>query len=219
MTVNLNPKSFQDTPLAELCFEEALKVGVRRSADLKQADFRETSIRFCVDGLRDWYAAYVDSYGGGSLYSVLQNIGWHWASFCETDATLTEVRTEFIKLRKEITEKTAYTDLTERMKQSAKIKEFGYGGRSPFNISLPREVIGIVGRTGASLGIPFSKFFQIGLGWSLSTNQQGLYKGWTDVVFGPLFGSVMSLANGRIKDFAEIRAVLLFRDVLEEKKR
>jgi len=209
--VDINPKSFRDTPLAELCFEDALKAGTKKSDKLKSSDFKETSIRFCIDGLRDWYSAYVDDYLDGSLYNVIRDISWHWASFCETDTTLVRARTEFTKLRKEITEKTAYTDLVERMKQSARIREFGYVGRNPYHVSLPLEVVGIVGRTGAAIGLPFSKFFQVGMGWSLSTNRQGLYATWLDEVFSPLFISMLSWSGKKIDDLAEVRAILQHR--------
>ncbi|MGR3295993.1 MAG: hypothetical protein ACUZ8A_07190 [Candidatus Bathyanammoxibius sp.] len=203
--VNLNPSSFRDTPLAELCLEDALKAGANRSSNLKPSEFKETSIRFCVEGLRDWYTAYVDDYCNCSLFQVIRDISWHWASYCETSEAMTLARTEFADLRREIAEKTAYVDLMDRMKKTTRIPEFVARGRTPYNLVLPTEVIGVVGRTGTALGIPFYGFFQVGLAWSLSTNRQGLYPAWVAEKFTPLFASVTKCMNTKVEELAEIR--------------
>ena len=215
--VNLNPKAFVDTPTCDLCFEDALEVGRKKSDALKPQDFKETSIRFCVDGLRDWYATYAEDVLSSSIRYVLRDISWQWASFCTTDPTLTKARTAFVVLRKEITENTAYTDLIDRMKQQAKIKEFGYTSRRPFNLDLPLEAMGVISRTGEALGIPFSRFFQVGLGWSLSTNRQGMYAEWTKEVFTPLQNAVMDWAKGKLDDLLEVEFLLHLR--LDKKKK
>jgi len=216
--VNLNPKTFQDTPFCELCFEDALKAGARKSESLKSDSFKETSIRFCVDGLRDWYVAYVDDYLEGSLYNVVRDISWQWASFCGTNDTLVKARVEFVKLRKEIAEKTSYTDLMNRLKQAGRIKEFGYAEKKPFTVLLPSEAMGVISRAGSVLGIPFSKFLQVGMGWSLSTNRQGLYTDWNTDTFAPLFKSVMGWADKKLVDLLEVRTILEHRMERDGKK-
>ena len=210
--LSLNPKTFRDTPICELCFEDALKSGAAKTEKLKPGDLKETSIRFCIEGLRDWYSAYVDDYlGSSSLYAVIRDISWHWASHCENNDTLIAVRSEFVGLRREIAEQTSYTDLMERMKQSTRIKEFGYAARRPVTISLPSQAVGVISRTSESMGIPFSRFLQVGMGWSLSTNRNGLYQGWVHDIFTPLFDSVQARAAERAGNLAEIRVVLKYR--------
>jgi len=205
-SANLSPKSFRETPLCELCFEDALKAGSTRSEKVKPADFTETSIRFCVDGLRDWYSSFVKSYCDCSLRTAIRDISWQWASFCENNTSLVNVRGEFLRLRQEITEKTAYTDLVERMRQQVNIKEFDRTGSAyPCNIDLPTEAAGIISETGEALGINFSRFLQVGLAWSLSTNRQGLYTGWVEAIQKPLFTAVMVWAERKVKDLEEVR--------------
>jgi len=209
--VTLNPKSFQDIPLAELPIEEALKAGARRSEDLNVSAFKETSLRFCINGLRSWLHVYVKDYCDRSFYYVLRDLSWHWASFCATNPTMLKVCSDYFSLRKELVENTSYTDLVDRMQQFHWFKEFGHGSRSPCNILMPIETMGIIGETGEAIGIPFSRFFQVGLAWSLSTNKQGLYADWVRDVFTPLFQEVLSVAEKRIVDFDEIRAVWVCR--------
>ena len=217
-SVSIRPSEAVEESLCDLCFEDALRIGVAKSTNLKSQDFKETSIRFCVDGLRDWYVAYVDDYLEGSLYNVVRDISWQWASFCGTNDTLVKARVEFVKLRKEIAEKTSYTDLMNRLKQAGRIKEFGYSEKKPFTVLLPSEAMGVISRAGAVLGIPFSKFLQVGMGWSLSTNRQGLYVDWNTDTFAPLFKSVMDWADKKLVDLLEVRTILEHRMERDGKK-
>lgn len=212
--VRIGLSSFKDVPLCELTMEEALKSGIKKSADLKQADFLDTSIRFCVPGLRDWYSSYVHNYCDMALYSVFRNIVWQWASFCETDTTFKKVRDEFNALQRGIVESTTYTDLADKMRDVVRIKEFSYGSRIPFNVSLPREAVGIISQSSNALSIPFNSFLQVGYAWSLSTNRNGLYKPWVTSYVKPLLDSVMAHAEDQIVRLGEIRTILLYRDAV-----
>lgn len=208
--VKLSTTSFRNTPLAELCMEDALKMGAAKLGNLKPEEIKETSIRFCVDGLRDWLMTYVDDYCDGSFSGVISALSWHWASFCETNDMLLKVRADFSELRHEIAEGTGYVDLMDRLKQSPRIKEFGYTHR-PIHVRVPVRVVNTVGHMSSALGLNFSKLFQVGLGWSLSTNRDGLYAAWLAEVFDPLFRSLMAHAEWKVGDMEEVRAVLAHR--------
>ena len=208
--IKLSTSSFRDVPICELCLEDALKAGATKSEKLKPQDFQETSIRFCVDGLLDWYATYADDYLGGYLRTVIRDVSWQWASFCETDPTLVSARVNFAKLRTEIAEQSAYVDLMKRIKASIRIKEFGYSDR-PFNLSLPTPAVGVIAKTGSALGIQFRRFFQVGLGWSLSTNSRGLYADWLASIHLPLFNAVMGWAAEKAEDLEEVRGIIRYR--------
>lgn len=208
--ISVNPKTFKEQPLCELCFEDALRIGESRGGKLRAQEFKETSIRFCVDGLRDWLTTFADDRAGSSLYAVIRDGIWHWASFCETDPVLVTARKEFVRLRREIAEETSYTDVMERLKQPASIL-FGRASRRSINVALPMEAVGVVSRTGEALGIYFSKFVQVGLAWSLAHNRDRLYASWASEVFDPLFRSVMSWAAEKIADLGEVRAIIAYR--------
>jgi hypothetical protein len=210
--VNLNPKAFQDTPLADLCLEDALKAGFRKSENLKPTDFRETSIRFCINGLRNWLSRYAKDYGDRPFFYTIQDVSWHWASFCKVNSVLVNVCKEYATLSREIVESSSYTDLVERLQQPTWFEKFGHGSRTPCNIVLPLEVLGVIGETGEAIGLPFSKFFQVGLAWSLSMNKQGLYSEWTKDVFTPLFNEIMEAAKKRVTVLHEVR--IIFEDRL-----
>lgn len=205
--VSLNPLSFEDIRLCERCLEDALDEGHKLSEKQKPDAWHETSIRFCVDGLYKWYKSYV---GEGSVFSAVRDLSWHWMSFCCNDPVLSRARREYASLLKEITENTPYTDLADRMDEYHRFLYFGRRGRS-FNISIPREASGVIGDTAVAIGTSFSSLLQVGLGWSLSTNRQGLYQSWIKSVFTPLFDEVMTVANNRLEEFTEIRNTLEFR--------
>src|SRR3972149_677303 len=175
--VNLNPKSFQDTPLCELCFEDALKAGAKKSESLKPSDFKETSIRFCVDGLYKWYKSFSKHYETGSVFTMIRDSSWWWSSFCATDPTLTKLVKDYYSLLKEITENTSYTDLAERMDDASRVEKVGRS-KLHFSILIPYEAHGVILDCSTALGVPFSLFFQVGLGKALSSNRQGLYSKW-----------------------------------------
>ncbi len=207
-TVGISLNAFKDTPLAELCFDDALKIGAHKSEKTKATDFSETSIRFCVEGLQIWFSSYVRSYCDCSFHAAVRDISWHWASFCETDPTMVKLRTVFDTLQQQIIENTAYVDLAERMRERVHVREFGMAGRRPYGVVLPMEAVGVINQTGEALGIGFSKFFQVGLGWSLSTNRQGMYKEWVTEVYSPLLDTVLTWAEEKIKDLEEIEVTL-----------
>jgi hypothetical protein len=210
--VPLNPKTFKETPLCDLCFEEALKIGSRKSESLKSSDFKETSIRFCIDGLYKWYKSFSHSYHSKSVFAMIRDASWYWASFCENDLTFSSVVKEYYSLLKDITENTAYTKLAERMDESDKIEKTGHGGR-PFSINIPVEANGVIADCAVAIGVTFSVFFQLGLGKALSANQQGLYSSWSQAKIQPLFDEVMTRAKARLDDFAEIRNSMEFKMV------
>ena len=203
-SVNLNPRAFQDTPLADLCLEDALVIGRRKSENLKPTDFRETSIRFSVKGLRNWLSVYIKDYADESFYHVLRDLSWHWASFCGTNSTLTAICKDYHAIRRDIAEMTSYTDLMDSLQETAWLEKFGRSSR-PCTVLLPMEVLGVVGETGEAIGIPFSKFFQVGLAWSLSTNKRGLYGEWLGNIYTPLFAEVMAVAENRLDKIESVR--------------
>jgi hypothetical protein len=205
MVVSINPKSFQDTPICDLPFEEALKIGARRSEDLRPMDFRETSIRFCVVGLRDWLSRYSKDYSERSFFYTIRDASWHWASYCSTNPVLVSACADYRKLSREIVETSSFTELVERLQQPSWLEKFGYASQTPCNILLPLEVMGVVGEVGEAIGISFSKLFQVGLGWSLSTNKQGLYAEWIKDIFNPLFAEVMKVAKERSKVIRKVK--------------
>ena len=206
--VKLSTSSFRDTPLVELCMEDALALGKARLKGMNPEDFRDTSIRFCIDGLYDWLTIYVDKYCNGSLFKTISALSWHWESFCDTDATLLKLRAGFSETRHEIAENTSYVDLMDSLHQGPRHKEFGYVSRHPTLIRVPSSVVRVVGHTSSALGMSFSRFFQVGLAWSLSTNREGLYSAWVTAVFTPLFTSLMDYAKQRLNTLEEVRILL-----------
>jgi hypothetical protein len=211
---SLNPKGFQDIPLCELCFEDALKAGAKRSEELDTKDFHETSVRFCIDGLYKWMKSYSRNCGGASVFIMSRDISWWWASFCSTDDTLSKIVKEYYVLLKDITENTDYTDLAERMDEQFHVEKIGRGGR-PFNIFIPRECFGVISDCATAVGAPFSIFFQLGLAQALSTNRNGLFSKWATSKVVPLFSEVMGKAKSRMRDFRRIRNDMEFQDAEE----
>ncbi len=210
--VSINPRSMRETPLCELCFEDALKVGARKSGELKSTDFKETSIRFCIGGLYKWYKSYAKHYGDSSVYAMIRDVGWYWSSFCGTDDTLSSLVREYYSLLKDITENTAYTDLAERMDELARIEKVERSSY-PFSIALPFECHGVIADCAVALGMSFSVFYQLGAAKALSSNRQGLYSDWSARVVHPLFDEVMARGKSRLESFAEIKNTVDFRMV------
>ena len=208
--VNLNPKTFQDTPLCDLCFEDALREGSRKSAALKPQDFKETSIRFCVDGLYKWYKSYARHYGRASVFTMIRDTSWWWSSFCGTNDTLTSLVKEYYALLKTITEETDYADLADKMDDASRLEKVGKS-KSHLSITVPLEARGIIGDCSVALGVPFSQFYQLGLGRALASNQQGLYSAWAESKVRPLFDEVMARAVSRLESFLEINNDVVFR--------
>jgi len=210
--VNLNPKTFQDAPLCTLCFEEALREGARKSAALNSQDFKETSIRFCIDGLYKWYKSFSKHYGRSSVFVMARDASWWWASFCGTDPVLTKLVREYYILLKDITENTDYTDLAERMDEPLRVEKIGRGGK-PFTVLIPFECHGIILDCATAIGMPFSIFYQLGLAKALATNHGGLFNKWVSGKVNPLFDEVMGHAKSRVKIYRRIKNELEFRDV------
>jgi len=202
--VNLNPRAFVDTPTCDLCFEDALEVGHKKFDGLKPQDFKETSIRFCVDGLYKWYKSFSKQHGKASVFTMIRDASWWWASFCGTDPTLVKLVKEYYELLKDITENTDYTDLAERMDEPLRVKEIGRGGK-PFNISIPFECHGVISDCSTAIGVPFAIFYQLGLAKALSTNRNSLYAKWVTSTVNPLFDEVMGHARTRQKLYKRIR--------------
>lgn len=208
-TVPIRPRTFVEESLCDLCFEDALKVGAAKSDRLKPTEFKETSIRFCVDGLYKWYKSFSKQYGRVSVFVLIRDASWWWASFCGTDPTLTKLVREYYDLLKDITEDTDYTDLAERMDEPLRVKEIGRSSR-PFNISIPFECHGIILDCATAIGMPFAIFCQLGLAKVLSTNRGGLFPKWVSSKVDPLFNEVMGHAKSRVKLFKRIRNEMEF---------
>lgn len=209
--ISLNPRTFADEPLCSRCFEDALKIGAARSEKLRPSDCKETSIRFCVDGLYKWYKSFAKHYQRTSVFSMIRDASWWWASFCETDPTFTKLVREYYALLKDITENTDYTDLAERMDEPLRVKEMGRGGK-PFNVVVPFECYGIISDCATAIGMSFAIFYQLGLAKALSTNHGGLFDKWVASKVNPLFDEVMGHAKSRVKTFRRIKNELVFRD-------
>lgn len=213
--VNLNPRTFVDTPVCELCFEDALEVGRKKSEALKPQDFKETSIRFCVDGLYKWYKSFAKQHGKSSVFMMIRDASWWWASFCGTDPILTKLVREYYDLLKDITENTSYADLAERMDEADRVKEVGKS-RTHFSILIPFECHGVISDCSVALGMSFGQFYQLGLARALATNRNGLYSKWVKDTVDPLFNEVMSRAKSRIKSFRRIKNELAFRETEDD---
>ncbi len=213
--VNLNPKMFQDAPLCDLCFEDVLREGSRKSAGLKPQDFKETSIRFCVDGLYKWYKSYARHYSRTSVFMMIRDASWWWSSFCGTNDTLTSLVKEYYALLKTITEETDYADLADKMDDASRLEKVGKS-KSHLSITVPLEAHGIIGDCSVALGVPFSQFYQLGLGRALASNQQGLYSAWVESKVNPLFDEVMARAVSRLESFLEINNDVVFRQSRKE---
>ena len=207
--LSLNPKTFRDTPICELCFEDALREGARKSSALTAQDFKETSIRFCIDGLYKWYKSYAKYHGKSSVFVMVKDASWYWSSFCGTDNSLTELVKGYYSLLKEITETTSCTDLAERLDEMERIEKIGRSGY-PFSIVIPFECQGVINDCAVALGMPFSQFYQLGLAKAISANQNGLYNKWTIRKVDPLFFEVMGRVKLRVKSLRRIRNDLEF---------
>lgn len=212
-TANLSPNSFRDTPLAELSFEEALIAGATRSAKLSSDDFTETSIRFSVPGLRNWYSTYCDLCSDHySLRTVLRDAAWHWASYCSTDTDIAGMRTVFKLLRRSIAEQTGYDDLMDRLRDAPYVNGFTRPERFPTNAVVPREAFGIITEIAGILDLSFSKFYQVGLAWSLSRSKDRMFPTWVTDVAEPLIDQVrhaIVLKMGRLAEVSNQLEYLL----------
>lgn len=203
-SVKLSTTSFRDVPLCELSLEEALKAGAAKSEKLKPEDFHETSVRFCVTGLRGWLITYADEHYNNAHRNLMRDLSWQWASYCETNADILGVRTSLMELRHELSE-TNCANLMDQLPATLwRIKEFGYSGR-PTVIRLPNAASGSIARSAADLGISFGKFLQVGWAWSLSTNGKGLYSAWINGTVTPLLEELTRHVKRRLGELDDIR--------------
>lgn len=212
-SVKLSTSSFRDTPICELCLEDALKAGAAKTEKLKSQDFKETSMRFCVDGLYKWCKSFARHYGEVSVFGMIRDLSWYWASFCSTDETMVGLVAEYYSLLKDITEKTSFTDLADRMDEPLRVEKIGRSSY-PFSILIPQGAWGAIQDCAGALGTSFSVFYQVGLARVLSTNSQDLYGAWSVEKFIPLYDEFMQRSKGRLKGLKEIRKIMELR--LEE---
>lgn len=203
-SVKLSTSSFQDIPICELCLEDALKAGAAKSEKLNPQDFRETSIRFCVDGLRGWLKSFAVNRGNTTLFAMMRDLSWYWASFCSTDETMQGLIREYYSLLKDLTEKTASTELVAQLDEPLRVKEIGYS-EHPLNIVVPRAAWGSIQECATALGASVSVFYQLGLAKALSSNSMGLYGLWSADKFIPLFGEFMQRSKDRLARLKKIR--------------
>ena len=70
--VSLNPTDAAPEELFELTFEEALTSGRSLSERVPDKEWMETSIRFSVEGLYNWYASYAEQCKDWSVFYLLQ---------------------------------------------------------------------------------------------------------------------------------------------------
>lgn len=207
---NLNPKFFKDTPVCELSFEEALKVGAKKCDDLGSDGFKETSIRFRVSGLADWYQAYACLYQV-PIATLVRNTSWYCSSFCLNNPNLSNLVDVYNKLRDDITRNTDYVDLVTSMRDAPRMKEFGRSEGYPLNVMIPREVQAIISDCAAAVGISPSSMLQIGMAVALSSNHVGLYRTWSGSVVVPLVRELKVLCTSRVSYLNEIRNRMEFR--------
>lgn len=212
-SVKLSTSSFRDTPICELCLEDALKAGAAKTEKLKSQEFKETSIRFCVDGLYKWYRSFAKHYGEVSVFGMIRDLSWYWASFCTVDETMTGLVGEYYTLLKDITENTSFTDLADRMDEILRVEKVGRS-KYPFSIVIPQGAWSAIQDCAVALGTSFSTFYQVGLARALSTNSQGLYAAWSVEKFIPLFDEFDRRSKARLAGLKEIRKVMELR--LEE---
>jgi len=203
-SVKLSTSSFRDIPICELCLEDALKAGAAKSEKLKPQDFRETSIRFCIDGLCSWLKSFAVNRGETTLFAMTRDLSWYWASFCSTDETMLGLVVEYYSLLRDLTEKTALTDLVAQLDEPLRVKEVGYGGR-PLNIVVPRAAWGSIQECATALGASASIFYQLGMAKALTSNSLELYSSWSAERFVPLFGEFMQRAKDRLVRLKRIR--------------
>jgi len=187
--------------------EDALKVGAAKNEKLKPEDFTETSIRFCVGGLSGWLEDYADEHYDGSLRRMLRDVSWQWASYCEANPGMLKVKVALSGLRNVLSE-TNYTNLMDELATTRwRLKELGYSGK-PVNVRLPNGSSGVISRLAGPLDISFSRFFNIGLSWSLSTNNKNLYASWIEGTVAPLMAELADHCQRRLEDLADVQAKL-----------
>lgn len=209
--VSLNPTDAAPEELFELTFEEALNRGRSLSERVPDKEWMDTSIRFNVEGLYNWYAAYAEQCKDWSVFYLLQDANWQWVSFCRNNPVINKAEQSYRELQKFITEETDYVDLADRMNEKSHVRSsMGFGGK-PVSIHIPRAMHGYICQCSNSLGISFSIFQQCGYAWCLSHNTKGLYAKWIASRVDPLVNEILDLAEKRVATFSEIENTTNFR--------
>ena len=209
-SVKLSTTSFRDIPICELCLEDALKAGAAKTGQLKPQDLKETSLRFCVNGLYKCLKSFARHYGETSAFTMIRDLSWYWASFCSTDETMVELVREYDSLLKDMTEHTDFTDLWDRMDDQLPVKERGWAGSS-FNVSVPHTTWGAIHDCAVALGTSFSVFYQVGLSKAMASDSKSLYVAWAATVFAPLYSEFLERAKIRLGSLQEIRHLVEYR--------
>lgn len=209
-SVKLSTSSFRDVPICEMCLEDALKAGAAKSAQLKPTDFNATSMRFRVDGLYDWLWSFAKHYSNSSLFGVIRDLSWYWASFCATDETMTELVSEYHALLKDMTESSDFTDFVSDMREPLRVEKVGHA-EYPVTVHIPFAAFGIIQECAMILGTSFPLFYQVGLAKALASDSQGRYSGWAATRFVPLFDEFMGRAKARLRRLKELRKFMEFR--------
>ena len=211
-SVKLSTASFRDTPIIELCLEDALKAGAAKTEKLvkEQQTLKETSMRFCVNGLYKCLKSFAKHYGETSAFAMIRDLSWYWSSFCTTDETMVNLVREYYSLLKDLTENTDFTDLWDRMDEPLPVKEVGWRGH-PFNVSVPQVAWGAIQDCAMALGTSSSTFYQVGLSKAMASDSKGRYVAWAATVFVPLFDEFMQRSKVRLKSLQEIRHLMGYR--------
>lgn len=200
----LSPSMFVSEALCELTFEDALDKGLKRSMELEDREWRDTSLRFCVPGLYNVLKVHSKSIGR-SVYCILRDSCWMIASKCENDEALVGIVREYFILLRELVENTDYTDLADRMNESFKVKNVGYSGK-PVTLKVPIEAHGVISDCATALGVSFSTFYQAMLGWCLSQNTKGTYQKWVSSIVDTLMDELYDRIKRKLLIFKAIRS-------------
>ena len=209
-SVKLSTSSFRDIPICELCLEDALKAGAAKTNQLKPGELKETSMRFCVDGLYDWLRSFAKHYGESSPFGMIRDLSWYWASFCSTDKTMIGLITEYYSLLKDLTENTDYTDLVKDMNEPVRVEKIDRAGPH-ITAVIPFPAYGAIQDCAMALGTSFSVFYQLGLSKALASDSQGRYRTWATAKFIPLFDEFMKRSKAKLRKLKEIRRFMLVR--------
>ena len=203
-SVKLSTSSFRDVPICELCLEDALKAGAAKTGQLKPQELKETSIRFCVDGLYDWLRSFAKHYGESSPFGMVRDLSWYWASFCSTDETMIGLIQEYYSLLKDLTENTDFTDLVRDMNEPVRVEKVGRAGPH-ITVVIPFPSYGAIQDCAMALGTSFGVFYQLGLSKALAADSQERYSTWSATRFVPLFDEFMQRSKAKLKRLKEIR--------------
>jgi hypothetical protein len=210
-SVSIHPKSFVDESLCNLSFEDAIKVGADRSSRIKPEDFRETSVRLCIDGLYRWLDDFSQDTEIASTFCLTRDFIWMWLDYCDNQAEWVELQRLHRRLTKEITHNSSYTDLVDELNKRSWIKSIGRSGR-PTNVVIPVSGSKRLSRYCDASSVSFSHLYSLGMGWCLSQNSLGYYKSWTNDKVMPVLDEVNRLVADRRNKFLELENTYQFRE-------